>query len=161
MADPTQVEKYRNDATLTLHHLNEVLAFLADPQEETVGYAVEALENCGAPTLSHWQPLAGALKSSHPLIAYWGATLIGRMLEIQKGSLPTESIRAIESELCQQLSKASDLAAKERIVWAIGKLPAMERSTQQMLESLLPAASPRLKRLVEEALSGALSKGIA
>lgn len=161
MADPTQVEKYRNDATLTLQNLSEVLAFLADQQEETVGYAVEALENCGSPTATHWPTLSAALNATHPLIVYWGGTLTGRLLETHGGSLSSESLHATELELCRPLVAAGDLAAKERIVWALGKLPAMERSTQQMLKSLLPAAPPRLKRLIEEALSTALSKGVA
>jgi hypothetical protein len=161
MADPTQVEKYRNDATLTLQNLNEVLAFLADRQEETVGIAVESLENCGAPTASHWPALSAALKSSHPVMVYWGGTLTGRLLETHCGSLSSDALRAIELELCQRLATESDLAAKERIVWAIGKLPAMDPATQRALESMTPSAPPRLKRLLEEALSSALSKDVA
>lgn len=155
MADPTQVEKYRNDAALTLRQLHEVLAFLADGNEETVGYAVEALENCGAPGPNAWPRLSETLQASNSLQVYWAATLAGRMVEEHLEAIPIESLRQIEQSLGERITNVDDMAAKERIGWAITKLPAIEVATRRILESCAESASERLKRWIEEALSKA------
>ena len=155
MADPIQVEKYRNDAALTLGHLPEVLAFLADANDETVGYAVEALENCGAPPQDAWTHLSESLNAPHALQVYWAATLVGRMVEEYLEAIPGELLCEIERALRGRTVTIDDMAAKERIVWAITKLPAIDSATRRALESCAESASERLKRWVEEALSKA------
>ncbi|AMV33354.1 hypothetical protein VN12_14605 [Pirellula sp. SH-Sr6A] len=155
MADPIQVEKYRNDAALTLRHLPEVLAFLVDTNEETAGYAVEALENCGVPPLDAWAHLAESLNAPHTLQVYWAATLIGRMVEEHRETIPGEMLGEIERALGGRTATIDDMAAKERIVWAITKLPAIDSATRRALESCAESGSERLKRWIEEALSKA------
>lgn len=155
MADPIQVEKYRNDAALTLRQLPEVLAFLIDTNEETVGYAVESLENCGAPPPVAWPTLSETLNAPHALQIYWAATLIGRMVAEHMEAIPSELLCQIERALGERTTTVEDMTAKERIVWAITKLPGIETATRRALESCAESGSERLKRWIEEALSKA------
>jgi hypothetical protein len=106
-------------------------------------WAVAALEDLGPPRNDAAQPLASELSAANPLVAYWAATLLGR--------LGTEAA-GCQKALAKTLTHATDLAVRERSAWALGKIGATSNEAVAALQAAAESNSARLSRLAETAL---------
>src|SRR5262245_3877396 len=96
----------------------------SDSDDEGRNWVAEALERMGPTDVADVRQLADRLKLPGPDSAYWAATLLGR--------LGPEAAPAVTS-LVQVLEHRSELAVRERAVWAIGQ---MGESAQDAISSL-------------------------
>ncbi|MBU6173158.1 MAG: hypothetical protein KGQ60_05105 [Planctomycetes bacterium] len=151
MVEPSQLEQYANDPELARSNIACLFESLV-ADESRQNYAVEALENCGAPEISQIPVLLHALSSGESLAVYWASTLLGRLLS--DGPVETAGLAQVELEqaLCESLKRSLDLSAHERILWAFGKASSLQPTTREVLEQLRTNASPRMERLIETAL---------
>ena len=81
--------------------------------EATREWVSAALEEMGPPPVAAVDALVPLLVNDSPDVAYWAATLLGR-LENQAASAG--------DSLAKVITSASDLAVRERAVWALGKI---------------------------------------
>ncbi len=154
MSTPDDVEKYLSDPELTISHLPQILAFLSEQDDEVQGYAVEALENCGAPRSGSIEFLIEQLASSNPLVRYWVSTLLGRWLSENDSDSEGKTIHQVEESLVAGIqSKATDAAARERMVLALGNLSSPLPETKKVLEGMQGTATPRMQRLIDTVLN--------
>ena len=120
----------------------DLLAACGD--EETVRiWAVAALEDLGPPESGALEPLSDLVSSSNSLIAYWAATLLGRL-----GSGATASQDVIASVL----SSSEDAAVQERCAWALREIGATSGKALEALNQAAAASNQRLARLAKAAL---------
>ncbi len=155
MSSPADVEKYLNDHELATAHLPELFGFLVDDDSEVMGYAVESLENCGAPRQDSTGFLCGKLKSVNPLEIYWACTLLGRLFQVDLTDSPPDAVarQEIEQALANTFKNAhADSAALERAVLALGFIEGLSPETCKVLEQIRPTASPRMQRLIATAM---------
>lgn len=115
---------------------------LADSDETVREHAAAALEDLGLPRDQHRQELEDLLGSRNDDVAYWSATLLGRLQS--PASAPA---------LATALRNSQSLAVKERIVWAIGRIGAHDPDVIKSLQALTGGSHPRLARLAAEALN--------
>lgn len=111
--------------------------------EATREWATAALEEMGAPPATMAEPLVSLLKSECPDVAYWAATLLGRL----------ESEAATAGDvLASVISSETDLFVRERAVWAVQKIGCSSSAIKQALNAAQNSGHPRLSRLANEAL---------
>ncbi len=107
-----------------------------------------ALEELGCPDSGDRDALAALLSDPLGDVAYWAATLLGRM----KGDAA-----AAVNPLARALVEHPDLAARQRAAWALGKIGPAASAARDALEQAAADSDPRLSRLAQSALDG-LSK---
>jgi hypothetical protein len=150
MIDTKQLAAYAQHPELALQNLPELLALLDSSDENARNYATEALENCGKPTPDQIPWLVRELNSSQASRIYWSATLLGRLGDEIEATHRCD----IQTELAKTACNSSiDLAARERSAWALGELGRLPEGVKNELTELVGTATPRLKRLMEAALS--------
>ncbi|XZE19725.1 hypothetical protein SH449x_005052 [Pirellulaceae bacterium SH449] len=151
--NPTELEACMNDPELAMKNLGSLLELVNHEDETTSNYAVESLENCGAPTAEHLGLLQKCLSDSDSLRVYWDATLLGRLFAEQAEEL-AGSLPPLQVALGQRLNdKSLDDSARERICWAITKLPSIDEGLRTALQAASQDAKPRMLKLIETALS--------
>lgn len=112
-------------------------------QEALREAAVAALESLGSPPAGDVVPLARLLVRRELDVAYWAATLLGRLQE--------DAAPAVAA-LAQALALHPELAVRERAAWALGKIGPAAAPAREALESAAASAQPRLANLACEAL---------
>jgi HEAT repeat protein len=115
----------------------ELVAACAD-HEVVREYAVAALEGMGAPLDESIAGLMGLLSHQDSLVLYWAVTLLGRV---------RESRDEIEKAVAIVARDSSDLAVRQRAVWALGNMRPLLPATKSMLQVLRASEDPRLARL--------------
>lgn len=151
--NPTELEACMNDPALAMKNLGSLLELVNHEDETISNCAVESLENCGAPTAEHLGLLQKYLSDSDSLRVYWDATLLGRLFaeeaEEIAGALPP-----LQVALGKRLNdKSLEDSARERICWAITKLPSIDEGLRTALHAASQDAKPRMLKLIETALS--------
>ncbi len=107
-------------------------------------WAVAALEELGGPPITTLKPLTNLLSEPNPVVAYWAATLLGRL---GPDAAPSES------ELASVLANSQDLVVRERAAWALGQIGVSTDSAIKALSEAAESSNPRLVRLAEAALT--------
>ncbi len=115
----------------------------ADDAEEVRELAAGTLESLGPPASGDVTALAELLEAGHGDIAYWAATLLGR--------IGAEAAAAIPA-LVKTLAKEDSPSARERAAWALGQIGVAKKDAIDALQKAAEHASPRLARLAQEAL---------
>jgi len=90
-----------------------LLAALVDRDETVRNLVTSALENCGPPEQDQVDELEASLVNPNGDIAYWSATLLGR--------LGAGAIQAVES-LKTAAAEHPSHEARKRATWALGKI---------------------------------------
>lgn len=151
----SELEACMNDPERALQHIDLLLASVNNEDESVANAALESLENCGTPRSEHFELLVKYLQDSDSQRVYWAATLIGRLLsdssDTMDGVIPT-----LQETFAARLADQSlEESAREKICWAIGHLPLVTSELRDVLVTAAANASPRMKRLIELALSKA------
>lgn len=113
-------------------------------EESVRKWAVAALEDLGPPGLGALQPLSNLVSSPNSLIAYWAATLLGRL---------GPSAAASQDAIASVLTNSKDAAVQERCAWALGKIGVTSSKALTALNQARASSNQRLARLSESALS--------
>ncbi len=116
----------------------------ADSDDRVRDYASATLEDIGPPPVDAINDLTTQLNTPAADVAYWAATLLGR--------LEAESAPAV-AQLIASLS-SPHLHVREQSAWALGKIGPPARSAAPALEQAAAETDkPRLSRLASEALA--------
>jgi HEAT repeat protein len=115
----------------------------ADDDDQVREWAAAALEDLGPPPNDAIPQLVELAGSSHPLVAYWAVTLLGRS---------GQEAEAATAVLAACLDSDCDPSVAQRAAWALGKIGPAAAAAQGALEKAASAADPRLARLAREAL---------
>ena len=86
---------------------------VGDSEESVREWAVAALEACGPPPASCRDDLIRLLDSPTLDVAYWAATLLGRL---------GRSAEAATTALAQSVSDSPHAAVRRRAAWALDKI---------------------------------------
>ena len=106
-------------------------------------WAAAALEGVGAPAPSDCDRLAQRVGAANPGIAWWAATLLGRLgSEAQPAVAPLTA--ALESHPASEV--------RQRAAWALGKIGRPARAAIPALRASTNGADARLVRLAQQAL---------
>ena len=116
-----------------------------DSSEPVREWAVAALEEIGPPETSDLTLFAELLSHSSPDVAYWAATLIGRLGATGGPAVP---------KLGEALSDRPEKSVQQRIVWAFGKIGPPAASQRDRLQALAESSDRRMARLAQRALDG-------
>jgi len=117
-----------------------------DEDRRVVQWANAALEGMGPPTADHAGTLARLLDDPSPDIAYWAATLLGRL-----GGRAAED-PAVVSALARCLMGHPAVSARERAAWALGQIGPAAQAALPALSQAQTAGGPRLTRLAQKAV---------
>jgi HEAT repeat protein len=115
-----------------------------DADDETRESAVAALEDLGPPPATDVAKLASLVERPSLDVAYWAATLLGR--------LGTQSGMAVPS-LSKALGGHAELAVKQRAAWALGQIGPAAGAAHTTLQAAAASTDARLATLAREALS--------
>ncbi len=113
-----------------------------DADEEVREWAAAALEELGAPAAEDVPRLSALLASDEP-VAYWAATLLGRM---------EGDGQAAVTSLVAALRTHPAVAVRQRAAWALGKMGSAAAAATAALEEAALADDARLARLAGQAL---------
>ncbi len=145
----------RAAAAEQLAHLEEGAEAAAVPlvramndAESTVrDWAYAALESLGPPAAGDGPALAQLLSDPCLDVAYWAATLLGR-LGAEDGSACAASVKS----LVAALESYPESAVRERAAWALGQIGPPAAEAAAALQIAAAGSIPRLSRLAKEAL---------
>ena len=141
----------RRDAAEQLAQLGEearpaavslVLATATD-DEDLREWAVGALEGLGPPDDTDASRLAELLKHEQLDVAYWAATLLGRLGEQASSTVPA---------LVSALNGHPEPAVRERAAWALGKMGSEAAPAKDDLAQAAKSSNARLAKLAQTAL---------
>jgi HEAT repeat protein len=117
---------------------------IGDANEEVREQATAALEELGPPRVDDLPALLPLLKADKPDVAFWAATLIGRL-----GSAAVSAVPA----LAAILNGTQAVAVRQRVAWALGQIGPGAAAAAKDLQKASANADPRLARLANEALA--------
>jgi len=106
-------------------------------------WAVSALEGMGPPPVADVSRLAQLLSSPYLDVAYWAATLLGR--------LAAQAAPAVVGLATAAYSHA-ELAVRQRAVWALGQIGPSAAPTLAILRKASQSSDHRLAALAREAI---------
>jgi HEAT repeat protein len=86
---------------------------LADENESVREFVTSALEDCGPPPQEDAEQLEQLLGASNADIAYWAATLLGRL-----GDGAIQAVEALRTAAAEHVSPE----VRQRATWALGKI---------------------------------------
>ena len=115
-----------------------------DGQAEVREWAAAALEEMGPPDEADAAALAPLVASQETDVAYWAATLLGR-LEGRAAAFIEPLAEAVNGHRHQHV--------RHRAAWALGKIAADIPAVRAALETAAGAEDPRLARLAVRALA--------
>lgn len=134
--------------------VQELVRAVADEDEQVRECAVSALEDLGPLPSGSETSLIQQLASPQPDVAYWAATLLGRLQGQARSAL---------APLAHFLRESPHPAVQQRIAWALGQIleqldpgsvePALQAELKRELGIAAEAQDHRLARLADEALS--------
>lgn len=127
-----------------------LLRNVADADESVVEWSTAALEGLGAPAIEEVDELAGQVNAPNADVAYWAATLLGR--------LGAEAKPAVEA-LAEALQGHPQPQVRERAAWALGRLGPAAAAARPALEQAARTGGPRLARLAQRALENISKTG--
>lgn len=116
----------------------------ADENEEVREWATGALEELGPPEEEQAGRLAELLSRPEPDVAYWAATLLGRLGRGAAAEVPA---------LTGALAGDGAAAVRERAAWALGRIGPPAATALPVLESSAAGPEERLARLAAEAIA--------
>jgi len=111
--------------------------------ESVSQFAVAALEEAGSPPVDSCGVLSELLKSPEAIVAYWAATLLGRLAGTAKDC---------QNALAKVLSGSSELSVRERAAWALGQIGADSEEAIAALHEAAESKHVRLQRLADAAM---------
>jgi len=120
----------------------ELVQAVADENEDVREWSVAALEEMGPPPYSALPSLTNLLKDASD-VAYWAATLLGR--------LEAEAAPAV-GELSLALQADRPLAVRQRVAWALGEIGSGARDALPALQQAAEDSDPRLARLAAQSI---------
>ena len=121
-----------------------LVAACGDDDDGVREWAAAALEELGPPPAEQIADLIPLAAASHPLVAYWAVTLLGR-----GGEAASSAVSALEA--CLAPGKAIEV--RQRACWALGKIGPAAASARAALAVAAADSDPRLSRLASEALA--------
>jgi HEAT repeat protein len=140
----------RQQAAEQLVQLGEEAQVAAVPLVEACGgeatlrdAAAAALESLGPPPDKDVEALARLLARPQLDVAYWAATLLGRL---QDGAEPAVAA------LAEALNHHPELAVRERAAWALGKIGPAAAAAHEALQAAAASSQTRLAHLAKDAL---------
>lgn len=114
-----------------------------DADESVREWAVAALESLGAPPTENQMELAALLSDPRLDVAYWSATLLGRL-----GAEAKDSTAA----LAQALQSHPEIAVRQQAAQALAKIGRPAASAVAALQVASSSADPRLARVARQAM---------
>jgi HEAT repeat protein len=114
-----------------------------DEAEEVRTWATSALEELGPPDAADVGMLTSLVEAQSPDVAYWAATLLGRLKDAAASAVNALSV-AVE--------RSSHLAVRQRATWALGEIGTAAVAALPFLHRAASNADPRLARLAIEAI---------
>jgi len=138
------VERIANLGQAAREAAVQLVRAAGDPDEQVSETAVAALEDLGPPPASKANELATLLVDPSADVAYWAATLLGR--------LQSQAVGAV-SPLTAALSDNRPLAVRERAAWALEQIGPAAREALPALREACASKQPRLVRLANEAIA--------
>lgn len=115
-----------------------------DASDQVRQWASAALEELGPPAIGQAASLTALLDHTHPDVAYWAATLLGRLETEARASVP---------KLAEVLLGNASAEVRARCAWALGKIGAAEGALEA-LQQASADADPRVARLARQAMAG-------
>jgi HEAT repeat protein len=116
----------------------------ADTDDQVREWAAAALEELGSPPADAIPPLTELVGGADPLSAYWAATLLGRAGKAAATAVPV---------LAEHLGAADDIAVRQRIAGALGKIGPAAAAAREALTRAAADPDQRLARLATDALA--------
>jgi HEAT repeat protein len=116
---------------------------VSDTDESVREAVTSTLEELGPPAKEQLGELTSLVKANSADVAYWAATLVGRLKEA--GSAATDS-------LARCLNETQEMAVRERAAWALGEIGPQAKSAVEALKKAAADGGPRLARLAKQAL---------
>jgi len=116
---------------------------VSDTDESVREACTSALEELGPPAKEQLAELTSLVKESSADVAYWAATLIGRLKDA--GSSATDALA-----MC--INDTKEMAVRERAAWALGEIGPQAKAAVDSLKKAAADGGPRLARLAKQAL---------
>ncbi|MGD9723001.1 MAG: HEAT repeat domain-containing protein [Pirellulales bacterium] len=116
----------------------------ASGDDETRELVVAALEELGAPPAEDAPRLAALLTDARLDVAYWAATLLGRLRKQAASAVAT---------LTKALADHPEMAVRQRAACALGEIGAGAAAARAALETAAADGDQRLATLAREALA--------
>jgi HEAT repeat protein len=116
----------------------------ADENEEVSEWATAALEELGEPPAEFARSLGELLTDPCLDVAYWAATLLGRLKH--RASVAVDQIE-------NALTEHVESAVRQRAAWALGQMGTVAESVLPLLQSASQSDDVRLARLAREAIA--------
>jgi HEAT repeat protein len=117
----------------------------ADGDESVRQWATGALESLGPPAAGDTAELVKLLPDTRPDVAYWAATLLGRLGD---GAGDAKTVAA----LITALNSHPEAAVRERAAWALGQVGPGAAAALPALQAVGGTTNPRLARLAKQAI---------
>jgi HEAT repeat protein len=114
-----------------------------DEAEDVRQWATAALEEMGPPETCDVDRLVALLEDDSPDVAYWAATLLGRL----KG----DAAPAVDA-LAHAVAAAPHLSVRQRSAWALGEIGPAAAAALPVLQAAATDPDPRLARLARTAI---------
>ncbi len=114
-----------------------------DESEAVREAAASALEELGVPSPEQLEGLIGLLTGDKADVAYWAATLIGRLGPDAAAAVPA-LVEALQGSPYQNV--------RQRAAWALGKIGPGAAAAREALRAAAASEDPRLARLAEGAI---------
>ncbi len=125
------------------HAVVALVRAAGDSDDEVREAVVAVLEELGPPATADVEELAGLLAVDNSDVAYWAATLLGRLEEAGSSAVPA---------LAAALGDSRPGPVRERAAWALGKIGAAAAPARQALQAAADSGEARLARLAQQAL---------
>jgi HEAT repeat protein len=114
-----------------------------DDDEQVRNWAVAALEELPAPDAAGAATLESLINGASLDVAFWAATLLGRMEGAAAGAVPT---------LAAAVATHPELVVRQRVAWALGKIGKPAATAVPQLEIASASEDARLARFATIAL---------
>jgi HEAT repeat protein len=107
-------------------------------------WVVAALEGLGPPAVADISALCSLLRNPSLDVAYWGATLLGR--------LGADAAPAV-ADLSMALQHHAEPAVRQRVAWALGQIGPAATSALEALRTATMSSNARLKSVATDAIA--------
>lgn len=120
-----------------------LVAACGDVDSEVRDWATAALEGMGPPSSDNLKPLIDLLHIDNPLVAYWAATLLGR--------LEDAAADAVDA-LVKSMRESTATEVRQRSAWALGRIGPAAKAAIPALQKAAGDRDPRLSQLAQTAI---------
>ncbi len=115
----------------------------ATEDDETREWVAAALEDLGPPPANDVARLAVLVANRSLDVAYWAATLLGRLRHEAEPAGPA---------LATALEEHPEMAVRQRAAWALGRIGQPAADARSALDKAASSTDPRLASLARDAL---------